>query len=77
MAGAEVLKAGLPNCDRVDILPKCGHSISMDRPGAFAKYLLLFRGELPDKNKKNAAKNGVYESVDQAQLELNKNAKQA
>ncbi|XP_046575272.1 monoacylglycerol lipase ABHD6-like [Haliotis rubra] len=49
-SGAEVLKKVLPNCERVDIIERCGHSVNMDRPGAVMKTILVFRGEYDRKN---------------------------
>ncbi|KAK3100994.1 hypothetical protein FSP39_000075 [Pinctada imbricata] len=46
ISGAEVLRQILPNCQQVDIIPRCGHAINLDRPGSKTKALLKFRGEL-------------------------------
>lgn len=43
VSGAEILKEKLPNLQRVDIIPRCGHAINLDRPGAKTKSLLEFR----------------------------------
>ncbi|XP_064596513.1 monoacylglycerol lipase ABHD6-like [Liolophura sinensis] len=45
-SGADVLTKGLPNCQHVTVLDRCGHIIHVDRPGALAKAILEFRGEL-------------------------------
>uniref|UniRef100_A0A0B7ABT1 acylglycerol lipase n=1 Tax=Arion vulgaris TaxID=1028688 RepID=A0A0B7ABT1_9EUPU len=42
VSGAELLKSKLPNCQRVDIIDKCGHAIDIDHPQSFTKFLLLF-----------------------------------
>ncbi|XP_071082954.1 monoacylglycerol lipase ABHD6-like [Haliotis cracherodii] len=49
-SGAELLKKVLPNCERVDMIERCGHSVNMDRPGAIMKTILEFRGEYDRKN---------------------------
>lgn len=43
VSGAEILKEKLPNVQQVDIIPRCGHAINLDRPGAKTKSLLEFR----------------------------------
>ncbi|XP_071123133.1 monoacylglycerol lipase ABHD6-like [Mytilus edulis] len=43
VSGAEILKGKLPNLQQVDIIPRCGHAINLDRPGAKTKSLLEFR----------------------------------
>lgn len=43
VSGAEILKGKLPNLQQVDIIPRCGHAINLDRPGAKTKSLLDFR----------------------------------
>lgn len=43
VSGAEILKEKLPNLQQVDIIPRCGHAINLDRPGAKTKSLLGFR----------------------------------
>lgn len=50
-SGAEVLKRSLPNCQDVTILERCGHSVDLDRPGACAKAILKFRGDLESAKK--------------------------
>ncbi|XP_062593754.1 monoacylglycerol lipase ABHD6-like [Saccostrea cucullata] len=50
VSGASVLRDKLPNCQRVDIIPRCGHAINLDRPGSKTKALLSFRGEYSKKN---------------------------
>ncbi|KAK7495476.1 hypothetical protein BaRGS_00013174, partial [Batillaria attramentaria] len=50
-SGADVLKGKLPNCQDVTILERCGHSVDLDRPGAFAKAIIKFRGDLPSNKK--------------------------
>ncbi|XP_048742324.1 monoacylglycerol lipase abhd6-A-like [Ostrea edulis] len=50
VSGAKVLKDKLPNCQRMDIIPRCGHAINLDRPGSKTKALLSFRGEYSKKN---------------------------
>ncbi|XP_052778927.1 monoacylglycerol lipase abhd6-B-like [Mya arenaria] len=50
-SGAAVLKELLPNCVRVDLIPRCGHSMSTDRPGAMTKALLTFRSGLEQKTR--------------------------
>ncbi|BFZ04333.1 hypothetical protein BsWGS_07372 [Bradybaena similaris] len=42
VSGAELLRSKLANCQRVDLIEKCGHAIDIDRPGAFTKCLLTF-----------------------------------
>ncbi|XP_078341835.1 monoacylglycerol lipase abhd6-B-like [Crassostrea virginica] len=49
VSGAKVLTDRLPNCQRVDIIPRCGHAINLDRPGSKTKALLSFRGEYSKK----------------------------
>lgn len=43
VSGAEHLRKRLPDCRRVDIIPRCGHSVGTDRPGAMTKLIKLFR----------------------------------
>ncbi|CAH1785015.1 unnamed protein product [Owenia fusiformis] len=43
VSGAEVLHKGLPSCHRLDLIPECGHSTNMERPGMVTKLLLKFR----------------------------------
>ena len=43
VSGAEHLQKLLPNCKRMDIIPRCGHVVDLDRPGAMAKVIKLFR----------------------------------
>jgi pimeloyl-ACP methyl ester carboxylesterase len=50
VSGAKVLRDKLPNCQRMDIIPRCGHAINLDRPGSKTKALLSFRGEYSKKN---------------------------
>ncbi|KAK6174814.1 hypothetical protein SNE40_013389 [Patella caerulea] len=50
MSGVDVLKELLPNCQQVDIIEKCGHSITLDRPGSLVKAILTFRGEYQKKS---------------------------
>ncbi|KAH3881231.1 monoacylglycerol lipase abhd6-A-like [Dreissena polymorpha] len=45
-SGAAVLKDRLPHCVQVDMIPRCGHSMSTDRPGAMTKAILTFRNRL-------------------------------
>lgn len=49
VSGAKILTDKLPNCKRVDIIPRCGHAINLDRPGSKTKALLSFRGEYSKK----------------------------
>lgn len=43
VSGAHVLKEVLPNCVQVDLIPRCGHSMTTDRPGAMTKAILTFK----------------------------------
>ena len=43
VSGAAHLQKILPNCKQVDIIPRCGHSIGTDRPGAMTKAIKVFR----------------------------------
>lgn len=42
-SGVEVLQKELPNCIQVDLIPRCGHSMTTDRPGALTKAILTFK----------------------------------
>ncbi|XP_041350447.1 monoacylglycerol lipase ABHD6-like isoform X2 [Gigantopelta aegis] len=46
ISGVDLLRNGLPNCQQVDVLERCGHNVDLDRPGATMKAILQFRGEL-------------------------------
>lgn len=41
VSGATVLQEALPNC-QVDLLEKCGHSVSLERPRKAAKLIMDF-----------------------------------
>lgn len=43
VSGAGYLQKMLPNCKQIDIIPRCGHSIGTDRPGAMTKAIKVFR----------------------------------
>ena len=45
VSGAKHLQKRLPNCKRVDVIPRCGHVVDLDRPGAMTKVIKLFRKE--------------------------------
>ncbi|KAL5015170.1 hypothetical protein ScPMuIL_009440 [Solemya velum] len=53
ISGIDVLKSKLPNCQRVDLIPRCGHNVTMDRPGAMTKAIRCFRGELGNDKKQS------------------------
>ena len=43
VSGAEQLKKLLPDCQRMDIISRCGHSVGTDRPGSLTKVIKAFR----------------------------------
>ncbi|XP_060577092.1 monoacylglycerol lipase ABHD6-like [Ruditapes philippinarum] len=45
-SGVQVLQNELPNCVQVDLIPRCGHSMTTDRPGAMTKAILTFKQKL-------------------------------
>ncbi|XP_013380459.1 monoacylglycerol lipase ABHD6 [Lingula anatina] len=55
VSGFDVLKKALPNCQKADVIERCGHSTNMDRPGMVVKLLLQFRGEYIKTNRKSKA----------------------
>ncbi|KAL4226086.1 hypothetical protein ACF0H5_014074 [Mactra antiquata] len=48
VSGAHILKETLPNCVQIDLIPRCGHSITTDRPGAMTKAIITFKQKLQD-----------------------------
>ncbi|XP_005102729.1 monoacylglycerol lipase ABHD6 [Aplysia californica] len=42
VSGVDVLRKHLPNCRRVNIMPKCGHAVNLDQPAQFAQIVLDF-----------------------------------
>lgn len=51
-SGVDLLKHLIPNCIQVDLISRCGHSMTTDRPGAMTKAVLKFRQKLQN-NKMN------------------------
>jgi len=41
-SGAEMLRALIPGCRRVDIVDKCGHAVAIDQPKHVADLLIDF-----------------------------------
>ncbi|CAL1534576.1 unnamed protein product [Lymnaea stagnalis] len=51
VSGLEILSAMLPNCQRIDILPECGHAVNLDQPVLFAEKVLEFWWQQNAQNK--------------------------
>jgi len=46
VSGLKLLEELIPNCVQVDLIPRCGHSMSTDRPGAMTKAVKSFRRKM-------------------------------